>query len=158
MVPGRNRKRHHREMRLYVLPLSLLLCLSGCIDTGDEIGTDTSPDSSDSNTEEKTDSDSDATGDDVLDGDSGVPDDSASDECVQRGAPEVQAYIASECEDAADCPQGEVCCDQYNKGLGRREGSTCETDCDVFMYGFQLCSQSCECLDGSTCNSDGYCE
>ena len=56
-----------------------------------------------------------------------------------------------ECEDAADCPQGEVCCDQFNKGRSFYEGSTCETTCDVFMYGRQLCSQSCECRDGLSC-------
>ena len=200
-------------MRLYILFSSLLFCLVACDDTGDEDGTDGNSDS----TEEGA-GDGDAEGDDTTAAVSGGSDSGASDDCVQRGEPQVQCgeeicqgstplccmayisyasgnmdykgcvdslqscydigreevpedepwldlsnYIASACEDAADCPQGEVCCNQYNKGLGRNEGSTCETNCDVFMYGHQLCTQSCECLDGLTCEmSDdsgwGYCQ
>jgi hypothetical protein len=64
-------------------------------------------------------------------------------------------FYASVCDDAADCPPGQVCCDGYNKGLGRDDGATCAPSCVGAVpppYSFQRCAKDCECPSGACMN------
>jgi hypothetical protein len=69
--------------------------------------------------------------------------------------------IVDRCDDAADCPDGQLCCDAESKGPTHRAGAYCAADCSVFAYGIQLCTKNCECASGScdthASNGDSLC-
>lgn len=87
--------------------------------------------------------------------------------CVERdqtascvpGAP-VPTGVAALCDEAADCPSGQVCVDSTRKGggVGRTEGARCVAACGPYPhYAFQICQSDCECVRGARCVS-GACD
>lgn len=59
------------------------------------------------------------------------------------------------CDDANDCPAGQVCCEDYNKGVGATEVS-CAVACS-WALASQRCMRDCECLGGKSCVR-GHCQ
>ncbi len=54
------------------------------------------------------------------------------------------------CDDLSDCPSGEVCCSSFSKGSGS-SSTYCSKTCDGYV-GYQVCRESCECLEGECVN------
>lgn len=94
--------------------------------------------------------------------------------CVEVDAgPEVPAWLVSatslldSCDDTSDCAADEVCADTLTKGmLAPRPGAVCASTCSPWVtgwwlngqrgrpfspYGWQLCANDCECLEGQGC-------
>jgi len=59
--------------------------------------------------------------------------------------------LVDECDDFSDCPAGNVCCSNYNKGLNT-SSTSCAPSCET-PYASQVCHQDCECAAGKTCMS-----
>jgi hypothetical protein len=55
------------------------------------------------------------------------------------------------CDDAADCPEGEVCCAFYDKGLSRSRAACAPPGCSA------VCFQDCDCPVGTRCRAAGVC-
>jgi hypothetical protein len=65
-----------------------------------------------------------------------------------------------ECDDAADCASGQICCSSYNKGFNILMEARCVSAAcgppDGPPFSLQVCAKDCECRKG-TCSS-GLCQ
>ena len=65
---------------------------------------------------------------------------------IDGGVPRLQT---TQCDDANDCRDGEVCVRSFNKGTSQTD-ILCAAGRSSLSS--QVCKLSCECLDGGTCD------